>query len=174
MVNGKLLLTHPVNIMNYITRKATLTDLPTLLKFEQGVIKVERPMDPTIKEGQINYYDISELIKSDDSDVFVVEINNEILASGDAKIKDDRHYLKHKKQGYLGFMFVPEFQRGKGLNKLIIDALLKWCKEKGVFEIRLNVYDKNLSAIKAYEKTGFKKHMINMRLNLQDIDDQES
>lgn len=158
--------------MNYITRKATLEDLPTLLKFEQGVIEAERPMDPTIKDGKIIYYDISEIITNENSDVFVVEINNEIVASGYAKIKSDRHYLKHKKQGYLGFMFVPKDHRGKGANKLIIDALLKWCKERDVFEIRLDVYDVNLPAIKAYEKVGFKKHLINMRLNLQDLENQ--
>jgi len=135
--------------MNYITRKATLEDLPTLLKFEQGVIEAERPMDSTIKDGKINYYDISEIITNENSDVFVVEINNEIVGSGYAKIKSDRHYLKHKKQGYLGFMFVPKDYRGKGVNKLIIDALLKWCKERDIFEIRLDVYDVNSVAIKA-------------------------
>lgn len=152
-----------------IVRKATLDDLPSLLLFEQGVIEAERPFDPTIKSGDINYYDISELITNNDSDVFVVEVNNEIVASGYAKIKTDRHYLKHIHQGYLGFMFVPKHHRGKQLNKLIIDALLKWCKSRNIFEIRLDVYDDNISAINAYEKVGFKKHMINMRLDIENI-----
>lgn len=157
-------------IMNPKVRKATLNDLPTLLEFEQELIKVERPMDPTIKDGKISYYDISEFIKSKDSEVYVVELDNEIVASGYAKIKDDRTYFKHKKQGHLGFMFVPNAHRGKGLNKLLVDALLKWCKQKDVFEIRLDVYNENPSAIKAYEKIGFKKYMIKMRLNLQDLE----
>lgn len=156
--------------MKPIVRKATLNDLPTLLQFEQGVIKAERPFDPTIKEEKINYYDISELILNDESDVFVAEIDNQIMASGYAKIKDDRHYLKHSKQGYLGFMFVPKPQRGKGLNKLIVDALLRWCKNRHIFEIRLDVYNDNLPAIRAYEKAGFKKHMINMRLDIEDLE----
>ena len=156
--------------MKYITRLATLDDIPTLLEFEQGVINAERPMDPTIKNGDINYYDISELITNDTSDVFVVEMGSEIVSSGYAKIKDDRHYLKHSKIGYLGFMFVPEKHRGKGLNKLVVDVLLKWCKERDIFEIRLDVYDENPSAIRAYEKVGFKKHMINMRLDIEDVD----
>jgi RimJ/RimL family protein N-acetyltransferase len=158
--------------MNYITRKATLKDLPVLLKFEQGIIEVERPMDPTLKDGSINYYDIAKLITSVDSEVYVIELDREIVASGYARIKDDSPYLKHKKQGYLGFMFVPEEHRGKGLNRLIIKALINWCKHRNINEIRLNVYDKNPFAIKAYEKVGFSKHMINMRLNLQDLDDQ--
>ena len=155
--------------MNIIVRKATLNDLPTLLEFEQGVIEAERPFDSTIKEGEINYYDITELILSDKSEVFVAEIDNKIMASGYAKIKDDKHYLKHQKQGYLGFMFVSKSHRGKGLNKLVLDTLLKWCYERHIFEIRLDVYNDNLPAIRAYEKVGFKKHMINMRLDIKDL-----
>lgn len=154
--------------MKPIVRKATLKDVPILLEFEQGLIKAERPMDPTIKEGKISYYDVSEFIKNDDSELYVVELNHEIVASGYAKIKSDRHYLKHEKQGYLGFMFVPEAHRGHGYNKLIMDALIQWCKDRQVFEIRLDVYDLNHSAIRAYEKAGFKKHLITMRMNLND------
>jgi len=153
-----------------IVRKASLKDLPTLLEFEQGLIEAERPMDPTIKDGNISYYDIALLITNDQSDVFVVEKNGEILASGYAKIMKDRHYLKHDKQGYLGFMFVPEKHRGKGLNKLIMDALVNWCKERQVYELRLDVYDSNDPAIKAYEKAGLTKHLVNMRMNIEDID----
>ncbi len=156
--------------MPVIVRKATLKDLPVLLAFEQGVITAERPFDPTIRDGDINYYDIGELITSKNSEVFVAESNGHIVASGYAKIKTDRHYLKHAHQGYLGFMFVSETHRGQGLNKMIIDALLKWCKARHVFEIRLDVYNNNMPAIKAYEKIGFKKHMINMRLDIEDLD----
>ena len=99
----------------------------------------------------------------------LIHRNNELVASGYAKIKEDRHYLKHSKQGYLGFMFVPEKYRGQGYNKLIVDALLNWCKSRDVYEIRLDVYDENPSAIRAYEKAGFKKHMINMRLDIRNL-----
>ncbi|MDC1227011.1 GNAT family N-acetyltransferase [Algibacter sp.] len=153
-----------------IIRIATLKDLTVLLRFEQGVIEAERPFDPTIKEGEITYYDISELITSPNSEVFVAEIENEIVASGYAKIKTDRHYLKHEKQGYLGFMYVSEDHRGKQLNKYIIDALLQWCKSRNIFEIRLDVYDDNTPALSAYQKVGFKKHMINMRLDIENLD----
>ena len=139
-----------------------------LLEFEQGLIRAERPMDPTIREGKISYYDVGEFIRSDDAEVYVVERNGEILASGYARIKPDRHYLKHKLMGYLGFMFVPEEHRGQGLNQLIIKKLIEWCKGKGLSEIRLDVYQTNESALRAYEKAGFKRHLITMRLNTED------
>ena len=50
-------------------------------------------------------------------------------------------------------MFVPEKHRGNGYNKLIINALFKWCKSKKVNEIRLDVYDNNPSAIRAYRES---------------------
>lgn len=156
--------------MNYKVREATLNDVPILLEFEQGLINAERPMDPTLKDGRISYYNLAEFITQHDSALYVVELEGSIIASGYAQIKSDRHYLKHEKQGYLGFMFVPETYRGRGLNKLILNALLKWCKSMEVYEIKLDVYQDNPSAIKAYEKAGFKKHLINMRLDIENIE----
>jgi len=156
--------------MNPIVRKAKPEDFPILMEFMKGLVDAERPMDPTIKDGNVVYYDLSEIMKNEDSDLYVVELSNELVASGYAKIKEDRPYLKHDKQGYLGFMFVPEKHRGKGYNKLIMDVLLKWCKARNIDEIRLDVYEDNPSAIRAYEKVGLKKHLINMRMNIKDID----
>jgi len=149
---------------DFIVRRARLDDLEVLLEFEQGIIKAERPMDPTLAEDPISYYDISELIKSNDTEVIVVENSDKIIASGYAKIKKARHYLDHEFYAYLGFMFtLPDF-RGKGVNKLIVDELVKWSTSKGLNEIRLTVYDDNISGLRAYEKVGFKKHLIEMRL----------
>ncbi len=153
----------------YRVRKARLEDLPVLLEFEQGLIEAERPMDPTIREGKISYYDVGEFIRSEDAEVLVVEEDGKILASGYARIKPDRHYLKHERMGYLGFMFVPEEHRGKGLNGLIVEKLIDWCRKRGLNEIRLDVYTVNEPAIRAYEKAGFKKHLITMRLNTEEL-----
>jgi RimJ/RimL family protein N-acetyltransferase len=154
--------------MKSIVRKAKHEDLPVLMEFMKGLVEAERPMDPTIKDGHVVYYDLSEIMANEESDLYVVELNNELVASGYAKIKNDRPYLKHDKQGYLGFMFVPENHRGNGYNKLIMDTLLQWCEDRNIYEIRLDVYEDNPSAIRAYEKAGLKKHLIMMRMNLKD------
>jgi len=65
---------------DFIVRRARLDDLEVLLEFEQGIIKAERPMDPTLAEDPISYYDISELIKSNDTEVIVVENSAKIIA----------------------------------------------------------------------------------------------
>lgn len=155
---------------DYIVRTAKLEDLEVLLEFEQGVIRAERPYDPTLAEDPISYYDLKELITSNDAAVVVVEFDAQVIASGYAKIKKARHYLDHEFYSYLGFMYTRPECRGKGVNKLVVEKLRQWSVSKGLNEIRLTVYDENTAAIKAYEKVGFKKHIIEMRLtDFEDI-----
>jgi GNAT superfamily N-acetyltransferase len=149
-----------------IIRLATIEDLPVLLQFEQGIIEAERPFDPTLKPEKISYYDLSELVKADDAVVYVAEINNEIVSSGYAKIKKAEVFLDHERYVHLGFMYTKPEHRGKKRNSLIIEALKKWAISKNVLEVRLQVYDANSSAIKAYEKVGFEKDMVTMRVRL--------
>lgn len=147
-------------------RKAHHNDLEKLLKFEQGIITAERPFDPTLKAEKINYYDIEKMILAPNIEILVAEIGSELVSSGYARIETAKHYLNHPSYAYLGFMFTDANHRGKGINAKIIEALKIWCNLQDVFELRLDVYNDNTSAIKAYEKSGFKKHLINMRLVL--------
>lgn len=145
-------------------RTATLDDLPVLLNFEQEIIKAERPFDVTIKNGPISYYDIGEMIQDPKSHVVVAEVGGKIVASGYAIPKKARHYLDHEFYAYLGFMYTDEDFRGQGINAVIVEELKNWSHNQGFKEIRLTVYNENQPAIKAYEKVGFKKHIIEMRL----------
>lgn len=148
---------------NCIIRQATQQDMPTLLQFEQGIVTAERPFDETLKPGHINYYDLSAIIESPDAEVLVAEQDGCIVASGFVEILTAKPHLNHERYGHLCFMFAVPECRGQGLNKMIIDALIAWCKEQGVCEVRLDVYAGNGAAIKAYEKAGFCSHLIEMR-----------
>lgn len=146
-------------------RKAVIGDLPALLEFEQAVIEAERPFDPTLKSEGAIYYDIEALIAAPDAEMLVAECDAKLIGSGCAQIRNSDSYLKHSQHSYLGFMYVsPEF-RGKGVNKLIVDALLQWSRRQDVREIRLEVYSHNAAAIRAYEKVGFEAHVLEMRLS---------
>ena len=149
-----------------IIRKARLTDLEKLLSFEQEIIAAERPFDPTLKQEKIRYYDIEQIILAPNIEVLVAEIDLEIVGSGYARIAAAKPYLNHETYAYLGFMHTDMIYRGIGVNSKIIESLKDWCRSQNVFELRLDVYNDNASAIKAYEKVRFKKHLINMRIGL--------
>ena len=146
-------------------RPARLSDVPILLSFEQGVINAERPFDSTLKRTETHYYNLEELILSEHIEIVVAEVNHEVIGSGYIRIQQAKPYLIHEEFGYLGFMYVhPDF-RGRGINQMILNALVHWGTQKNIHEFRLEVYVDNLSAVKAYEKAGFKGNLLVMRLN---------
>ena len=147
-----------------IYRSADSRDLPVLLEFEQQIIKAERPMDPTIREGKVSYYDLAALLGDPNARVVVAQLEGQVVASGFAVIKPARPYLDHEKYAYLGFMYTEPGYRGRGINAGIVEELKQWALDRGLAEIRLTVYLENLPAIKAYEKSGFKGHILEMRL----------
>lgn len=151
-------------MMNHIlVRKATHEDLPMLLKFEQGIISAERPFDETLVSEKFHYYDLSARIDDPEAEVIVAEVNGNVIGGGSAIIKDGKPYNIFNQYSFLGFMFVEPAYRGQGVNRLIIEKLIEWSHQKGLKEIRLQVYSENLPAIKAYEKVGFKKILTEMR-----------
>ncbi|HMK17591.1 MAG TPA: GNAT family N-acetyltransferase [Chitinophagaceae bacterium] len=149
-------------------RKASLLDLDQLMVFEQDLIKAERPFDPTLKPDPITYYDLKSLLTSPLAEVVVAEADNKIIASGYARIDKSRHFLKHNHHAYLGFMYVVPEYRGQGINKKIMDVLKDWAVSQNITEFSLEVYYDNASAIKAYEKIGFSRYILEMRYNLED------
>lgn len=151
---------------NIIIRKALLEELDILLSFEQGIIEYERPMLPDMMTEHFTYYDLKELIESENSEVLVAEVDGRLVASGYAKLKKSLNYHTHEFHSFLGFMFVSPDCRGKGINGKIIDQLTIWSKKKGATVLNLTVFAQNESGIRAYEKIGFDKSVIEMRKDI--------
>ncbi|HAS43687.1 MAG TPA: GNAT family N-acetyltransferase [Microscillaceae bacterium] len=155
--------------MKLDARIATLDDLDILNEFQQALITVERPMDASLRQtGLMYYYDLAELITAKESDVMVVCHQGEIVGSGYGLIKaHERDIFVTKHYGYIGFMYVKEAYRGQGVGQLVLKKLVEWFKERDITDIRLEVYDNNPGAIKAYQKAGFQSHLIEMQLKVE-------
>jgi ribosomal protein S18 acetylase RimI-like enzyme len=148
-------------------REAGLEDLPVLLLHEQEVVKAERPLDPTIRNSDVIYYDLESLMANPRAIVLVACVGKKIIATGYALEKPARHYLDHETYAYLGFMYTDPAYRGRGINGKVISSLQKWANDAGLVEMRLHVYSENEPAIRAYEKVGFKPHMVEMRVRIE-------
>lgn len=147
-------------------RTASINDLPVLKDFEQGVIASERPFDPTLKADAV-YYDLIDMMEADHIEILVAEFEGQLIGCAYARIETAKPYLKHDRYGYMAYMYVVPKYRRRGVNKLIIDGLKAWSKGQGITELRLSVYVENVHAISAYEKSGFKKHAVEMRMELK-------
>jgi ribosomal protein S18 acetylase RimI-like enzyme len=147
-------------------RQAIFDDLEQLKVLEQKVIDAERPFNSLIKNEGAYYYDIDQLISSDQCCLLVAEVGKELVATGYAKIRRSKPSLNHEVDSYLGFMYVlPEF-RGQGVNRQILNQLLDWSREQGARDLYLDVYSDNIAAINAYKKAGFSTSMIEMKLSI--------
>jgi GNAT superfamily N-acetyltransferase len=149
---------------NITLRTAIALDLPTLLEFEQGIIRDERPFDASIKGDPVHYYDLPALLASPDAELVVAELDGVIIGCGYARIDEAEQFKKFSHFAYLGFMYVVPEQRGRGINARIVEHLRTWAKAKNIMELFLEVYSDNEKAIRAYEKAGFKQYMNWMRM----------
>jgi len=154
--------------MDIKIREAIKEDIPILLELEQLLVKAERPFDPTIREDPVWYHDIPRLVSDTESRFVVAEIKGNIVACAFGTKKQPRHYLDHDAYAYLGLMVTIADCRGKGINGLLIEDLKQWATSCGLYEMRLTVYDGNQSAIHAYEKSGFVRHIAEMRFRAPD------
>lgn len=148
-----------------IIRTAVQADLPILKEFEQGIIATERPFNDSLKSEYICYYDIGALIDGENSSVLVAEDDGVIVGSGYARIRESKAHLTHDFHVYLGFMYVAPTHRGQGINQLVIQSLISWGKSQGMQDFYLEAYAENNSALKAYEKLGFKASLLEMKLS---------
>ena len=154
------------------------------------MIEAERPYNSSIKGIGACYYNIEQLIASEDALMLIAQVEVEsagelagekaaelqeqtaakprkkIVATGYAKIRTSKSSLSHEIDSYLGFMYVEPDHRGRGLNKELIDCLIAWSRKQGANDFYLDVYTENLPAVKAYIKAGFSSSIIEMKLNL--------
>jgi len=95
------------------------------------------------------------LAKQQDSNCWFYGIFTKDNQEHIGNIKYERHQ-DHKNVATLGILIGDESYQGKGVAKEVINASTIFLKEHtNITKINLGVSEKNISAIKAYEKIGF-------------------
>lgn len=125
---------------NFVVKKLTHEYVDDVLLIEKELL------------GTGSKEDIEKTISSDVLDYYLLFLNEEVIGffevsnvAGESELFD----IAIKK----------EFQ-GRGYSKVLMEQLLKVCKEKNSRTIFLEVNKINLRAIKLYEKFGFKEYAI--------------
>ena len=116
----------------------------------------------------VRYYDIAGMLSRADVLFLVAESGARVVGCGFAQIEEAEPFFKHRLHAYFGLMYVEPLYRGRGVNAAIIRSLKRWCRSRNVAETRLDVYEGNTAALKAYQKAGFSKLSIEMRMPLTD------
>ncbi len=145
-----------------LIRRAENIDIPKINDLLRQVCLVHHNGRPDLfKYGAQKYADeeLIQIISDDEKPVFVaVDEENKVL--GYAFCIFERHIndniLTDVKTLYIDDLCVDKSFRGKHIGKQLYDYAVSFAKENGCYNLTLNVWNCNDSAMKFYEKCGLK------------------
>lgn len=147
-------------------RKATINDCPRLLELIQELADYEKAPDEVTVS--LNHFR--------DSGFGPNPVWWALVAEVDGKVEGFAlYYIRYStwkgQRMYLEDLIVTEAMRGRGLGKLLFDALIEEAREKGFSAITWQVLDWNEPAINFYKKfpTRFGEEWLNCTLELDDL-----
>ena len=153
-------------------RRALEKDMPGLNKLLMQVLMVHHNGRPDIFKPNAKKYTDEELMKiigDDMSPIFVgVDENDEVLGYAFCKFIQhvDNNILTDIKTLYIDDLCVDEDKRGMHIGKQLYEYVLAFAKESECYNVTLNVWSCNESAMGFYEKCGLVPQKVGMEVIL--------
>lgn len=153
-------------------RRANNTDMNGINKLLHQVLMVHHNGRPDLFKSNAKKYTDEELmaiIADDGEPVFVgVDKAGEVLGYAFCVFQQhiNNNILTDIKTLYIDDLCVDEEKRGMHIGKQLYEHVVNFAKEQGCYNVTLNVWSCNKSAMKFYEKCGLLPQKIGMELIL--------
>ncbi len=140
-------------------RFAKKEDLAGINSLLYQVLEVHHKGRPDLFYSGVKKYTDEEILKIIDDEktpVLVAVENGNVLGYAFCIFQATKgsHILKDRKTLYLDDLCVDENQRGRKIGKALYERTLSFAKEKGCYNLTLNVWSCNEGAMRFYEKCG--------------------
>ena len=149
-------------------RRAKETDMPGINNLLRQVLMVHHNGRPDLFKANAKKYtdeQLAELIKDDTKPIFVC-VDEEETVLGYAFCVWQQHInneiLTDIKTLYIDDLCVDETRRGQHIGKSLYEHVLAYAKEKNFYNVTLNVWSLNESAMKFYEACGLVPQKVGM------------
>ena len=98
-----------------------------------------------------------EIFSSHNQEILVAETQGKIMGFSHVMILKQKNVacLKPQTLVYIQDLVVLDYERGKGIGTLLINASKEYGKRNGADFIRTQVFPQNIDGLKFYEKNGF-------------------
>ena len=153
-------------------RFACEKDIPQMNSLLYQVERVhQQGRHDLFKEGAKKYTDneLKAMLKDKTKPIFAAVDENDVM-KGYAFCVFQEHkgdnVLTDIKTLYIDDLCVDENCRGQHIGSVLYEAVKKFAKEQGCYNVTLNVWECNPSARKFYEKAGLKPYKIGMEVIL--------
>ena len=152
-------------------RRATANDKPRIEELLEQVLEVHHNVRPDIFKSGTKKYTSSELdaiIQDNTRPIFVAEDEGKVFGYAFCIFVEhiNNNILTDIKTLYIDDLCVDESTRGKGIGRELYNYAVAFAKENGCYNLTLNVWADNNSALAFYEKLGLHKQKIGMELIL--------
>jgi ribosomal protein S18 acetylase RimI-like enzyme len=149
-------------------RRAEEKDMKRVLKLLSEVLEIHAKIRPDIfVSGTTKYSDeeLREIFRDDGKPVFVaVDDVDEVLGYAFCEIKEmpKRPFMQSYKMLYIDDLCVDENARGQHIGKQLYEYVLDYARKNGFYNVTLNVWNCNESAMKFYQKCGLVPQKVGM------------
>lgn len=159
-------------MMDMVIRRATEQDMEGLNRLLQQVLLVHHKGRPDLFRGEGKKYtneQLTELIADDTTPIFVaVDEKNWMLGYAFCQYQEHKNsnVLTDIRTLYIDDLCVDETVRGQHIGKALYEHVLAYAKGQGFYNVTLNVWSCNESAMRFYEKCGLKPQKVGMEIIL--------
>ncbi len=148
-------------------RRAVCKDIPRIMDLLMQVGMVHHQGRPDLFRGHATKYtpeELSAIIADDKTPVFVSTDDADAVQGYAFCIfqQPGSHILTNIKTLYIDDLCVDETLRGRHIGQGLYRHVLAFAKESGCYNVTLNVWACNESAMRFYEKCGLKPQKVGM------------
>ncbi len=153
-------------------RRAAEQDIKGINRLLEQVLMVHHVGRPDLFRAGAKKYTDEELkvILADDSRPIFVGVDDKQEVMGYAfcifEQHRDSHILTDIKTLYIDDLCVDEMLRGQHIGRQLYDHVVQFAKDSGCYNVTLNVWSCNESAMRFYEKCGLKPQKVGMEVIL--------
>ena len=157
-----------------VVRRATSQDLPTLGRLATLLVQEHHDFDARRflaprSRTPADYASFLGLQLDDpDSAVLVAENNDGVIGYAYVAIEGYDYMSLRGPAGVLHDLMVDPPHRGHGVGRLLLRAALSHLESRGVPRVVLSTAERNEAAQRLFERTGFRRTMVEMTCELTD------
>ncbi|MBO6239961.1 MAG: GNAT family N-acetyltransferase [Butyrivibrio sp.] len=153
-------------------RKAQITDIPRMITLLNQVLEIHAKIRPDIfVSGKTKYTveQLEDILKDETRPVYIfADDNDECMGYCFCQIKDipKAEFMAPIKILFIDDLCVDESKRGEHIGRKLFDHIKEEAKKLGCYEVTLNVWEGNDSAIAFYKNMNMKVKEYQMELIL--------
>lgn len=142
-------------------------DVPGIIKLLRQVGRVHHEGRPDLFRSNAQKYgpsQVLDMLGKSDTPIFVAVEGEQVLGYGFCIIEQFHQHsvMKDRTTLYIDDLCVLEECRGKHIGTAIYQKILEYAKWRGCYNVTLNVWSCNESAMKFYESLGLKPQKVGM------------